>query len=114
MGTLGAQAGERETIAAAGLLNKGGIAQGLEDASRIAAHIIIDREDKAGGELSKRSSGTGKGGGVGEEGFGGEQHVILARQGFDIGCPHGFDVGDVICHPPEHLVNRLSGGTIRI
>ncbi|MPN20373.1 hypothetical protein SDC9_167752 [bioreactor metagenome] len=39
-GALGTQAREREAVAAAGLLNEGSVAQGLEDTGRIAAHII--------------------------------------------------------------------------
>ena len=68
---LGAQAGEGKAVAAAGLLDEGGVAQGLEDAGGVAAHVIIDGQDKAGGELPEGSAGAGEGGGVGEEGFGG-------------------------------------------
>jgi hypothetical protein len=37
---LRAQAREVEAVPAAGLLDEGGIAQGLEDAGGIAAHVI--------------------------------------------------------------------------
>ncbi len=109
VGALGAQAGEGETVAAAGLLDEGGVAQGLEDAGGIATHVVADGEDEAGGELPEGRARAGEGGGVGEEGFGGEQGVILARQGIRVGCPAGFNGGDVRGDAPEHFLNGLGG-----
>ena len=77
-GALGAQAREGEAVAAAGLLDEGGIAQGLEDAGRIAAHIVGDGQHKTGSQLAERCAGAGKGGRIGEEALGGQQVVELA------------------------------------
>ncbi|OQB00637.1 MAG: hypothetical protein BWY25_01737 [Chloroflexi bacterium ADurb.Bin222] len=41
-----AQTGEREAVAAAGLLNERGIAQRLEDAALFFAHVIFDGQDE--------------------------------------------------------------------
>ena len=62
-----AQAREGEAVAAAGLLDQGGVAQGLEDAGRVAAHVIDDGQDEAGGQLPERGAGAGEGGRIGEE-----------------------------------------------
>ena len=70
---LGAQAREGEAVAAAGLLDQRGVAQGLEDAGGVAAHIIGDGQDKAGGQLAERRAGAGKGGGIGEKALAGQQ-----------------------------------------
>ena len=53
-----AQAGEGKAVAAAGLLDEGGIAQSLEDAGGLASHVIRDGQDKAGGQLAEGRSGT--------------------------------------------------------
>ncbi len=106
---LGAQAGEGETVAAAGLLNEGSVAQGLEDAGGIAAHVVVNGQDKAGGELSEGSAGTGKGGGVGEESLAGEQGVVFARERGDISGPFFFHFGDVVGDAPEHFFHRFGG-----
>jgi len=105
VGALGAQAGEGKAVAAASLLDEGGVAQGLEDAGGVATHVVIDGEDEAGGELPQRGTSTGEGGGIGEEGFGGKQGVILAREGIGIGGPARLYIGDGGGHAPEHLFN---------
>ena len=84
---LGAQAREGEAVAAAGLLDQRRIAQGLEDAGRIAAHVIGDGQHKAGGQLAQRRAGAGKGGGVGEEALAGQQLVIIFGAFDDIARP---------------------------
>ena len=58
---------KRETVAATGLLDQRRITQGLKDAARISAHVILNGQDKTGSQLAQGSSGTGKGGGVGEK-----------------------------------------------
>ena len=58
---LRAQAGEGKAIAAAGLLDQGRIAQRLEDARRVAPHIIGDGQHKAGSQLAQRRTSPGKG-----------------------------------------------------
>lgn len=106
---LGAQAGEGESVAAAGLLDEGSVAQRLEDAGGVTTHVVVDGQDKAGGELSEGGAGTGKGGGVGEESLAGEERVVLTRQRSDISGPFLFHFGDVVRHTPEHFLNGLGG-----
>ncbi len=78
---LGAQVREGEAVAAAGLLDEGGIAQGLEDPAGFAAHIIADGQDKAGSQLPEGGAGAGEGGRIGEEALGAEKLVIFLRHG---------------------------------
>ena len=72
-GAFGAQAREGKAIAAAGLLDQGGIAQSLEDARRVATHIIGDGQHETGCQLPERRAGAGKGGRIGEETLAGQQ-----------------------------------------
>lgn len=106
---LGAQAREGKAVAAAGLLDESSVAQGLEDAGGIAPHVVINGEDEAGGELPERGAGAGESGGVGEEGFGGEECIVFTRQDGDVGGPFFFHLGDVVRHTPEHLFHGLGG-----
>ena len=39
----------------------------------VAAHVVGDGQDKAGGQLSERGAGAGEGGGIGEELLAGQQ-----------------------------------------
>ena len=94
-----AQAGEGKAVAAAGLLDEGGIAQGLENAGRILAHVIGDGQHKTGSQLPQRCAGPGEGGGVGEELAGGEQVVILFRQRIHILFEGSFPLWQC-CRPP--------------
>jgi hypothetical protein len=64
---FGAQPRESKAVTAAGLLDQGGIPKRLEDASRIAAHIIFDRQDKTGCQLPERRAGASEGGAVGRK-----------------------------------------------
>ena len=109
---LGAQAGEGEAVAAAGLLDQGGVAQGLEDAGRVAAHIIGDGQDETGGQLAQRGARAGEGGGIGEEALAGKQIVKFAGALHDIAGPGFFDHGDVVGHAPEHLLHGFGGFAI--
>ena len=56
-----------EAIAAAGLLDQGGIAHGLEDAVGMLAHVIFDGQHKTGGKLAQRRARAGEGGRIGEK-----------------------------------------------
>ena len=61
------QAREREAVSTTGLLDQGRVPQGLENACRVAPHIVFNREDKTGCQLSQRGSGTCKCWGIGEK-----------------------------------------------
>ena len=108
-GAGGAQAGEGEAVAAAGLLDEGGIPQGLENPGGILAHIIGDGQHKAGGQLPQRCPGPGEGGGVGEEFLAGQQVDNIRWPGYHIFFQADFHFGDVIGHAPEHLFKVSAG-----
>ncbi len=65
--TFGPQTREGETVAAPGLLDQGGIPQGLENPRAVTTHVIGDRQHEAGCQLSKGCTCAGKRRGVGEE-----------------------------------------------
>ncbi len=104
---LGPQAREGEAVAAARLLDERRVAQGLEDAGRVAAHVVDDGQDEAGGQLAQRRARAGEGRAVGEEAQLGQQAVegVLGRG--HVAAVVGFDQSDVVCHAPEHLLDRL-------
>ena len=104
---LGAQAGEVESVAAAGLLDEGGVAQRLEDAAGALAHIVGEREHKARRQLPQRGAGAGEGWGIGEEGLGGQHPVVGAGGGVHVAEPQRFHLGNVRSHAPEHLLDRF-------
>ena len=58
-----AQAREGEAGAAAGLVDEGGVLDGVED----GLHGVADGQDEAGGELAQLAAGVHEGGGVGQE-----------------------------------------------
>ena len=68
---LGTQSREGKPVTSAGLLNQSSIAQGLENPSRVAAHVIADGQHKAGCQLPQRGACAGEGGRIGKESFGG-------------------------------------------
>ncbi len=80
-GALGAQVREGKAVAAAGLLDERGVAQGLEDAAGFAAHVVADGQHKAGSQLPERRARAGEGGRIGEEALGAEQLVIFLCRG---------------------------------
>ena len=59
----GPQAGEGEAGAAAGLVDQGGVLDGVED----ALDGVLDGQDEAGGELAQLAAGVHQGRGVGQE-----------------------------------------------
>ncbi len=65
--SLGPQLREGKAVAAAGLLDQRGHAQRGKNAGRIAAHVVLDRQDETGSELPERRPGPGEGGRVGHE-----------------------------------------------
>ena len=113
-GAFRAQAGEGEAVPAAGLLDQRGIAERREDTALFSAHIIADRENKTGCELSQRSAGTGEGRGIREK-LAVRQHLVVAHRCLhDITVIDRFRAGHVIGHAPERTVDRLRRGPVRI
>jgi hypothetical protein len=104
-GSAGTQAGERKPIAAAGLLDEGGIAQGLEDTIRAAAHVVRNGQYKTGSQLAEGRAGPGESGRVRHEAPGNQQFVKFNSAILDIPVPGFLHLGDVISHAPEHLFN---------
>ena len=103
--TLGAQAREGKAISAAGLLNEGGVAQGLENTGGVAAHVVGDGQHEAGGELAEGRAGAGEGGRIGEEALGGKQVVELDSEVVRVLLPVGFDFGNMVGNAPEGFLD---------
>src|SRR5512143_2287948 len=103
------EAREREAVSAAGLLDQGGVAEGLEDTSGIAAHIVCNRQDETGGQLAKRRAGTREGGRIGEELFAAEELIELDRLRVHIAIPCLFHVRNMRGDTPEHLLDGFRG-----
>ena len=61
-GSVRAQTRKGKSIAAAGLLDQGGVPQGLKNTGRISAHIIANGENKTGSQLAEGCASTGKSG----------------------------------------------------
>ena len=110
--TFRPQAREGEAVAAAGLLDQGRVTQGLENTRAITSHIIGNRQNEAGGQLSKRRARTGKRRRVGKEFFTDQQTIIFGRTRDHIAAPSLFNPGDMIGHAPEHFLHAFRGPAI--
>ena len=104
---LGPQAAKREPIAAARLLDQGRHTQGAKDAVAGLAHVIFDRQHKAGGQLTQRRTGAGKGGAVGEEAALGQQVIKGVGRGRGVAAVLIFRLGDMIGDAVEHAGRRF-------
>ena len=105
------QIGEGEPVAAAGLLNQSGIAEGLENACRIAAHVVADRQDEARGELPERRAGACERRRVGKEAQTGQQTVEAVFRALHIISVRGIRLCNCVGHTTKHAFNifdRLS------
>ena len=113
-GAFRAQAGERETVATAGLLDQGRIAQCLENAGIFLPHVIADGKNETGSQLSQWSTGTGKGRGIREK-LTVRQHFVVTNRGLhNVAAISFFRTGYVVCHPPEGSVNRFRRCSVSI
>jgi hypothetical protein len=72
---LRAQPAEGEAVAAARLLDQRGHAQRAENAVTRLAHVILDGQHEAGGQLPQRRTRAGEGGAVGEKASLGQQMI---------------------------------------
>ena len=106
-GAFRAQTGERETVAAAGLLDQSRIAQRLENAGIFLPHVIADGKNETGSQLSQRGTGTGKGRGIREK-LTVRQHFVVTNRGLhNVAAISLFRTGYVVGHTPEGSVNRF-------
>ena len=96
---------ETEAGAAPGLVDQGHVPHPLQD----AAHVVVDRDDEAGGQLAPGQAGVHQGGGVGQEFQGGHGLVKgLGLPGRRLGAAvAGLRRGHAPGHPPEELVRGL-------
>ncbi len=106
---LGAQPREGEAVAAAGLLDQRGVAQGLEDAVGCLAEIIGDRQDEAGRELAQGRACAGERGRVREEPKIGEQRVERIFGRTDVVAVGGIGFGHGVGHAAEHPLDIFDG-----
>ena len=111
-GAFLAQAAEGEAVAASRLLNQSRVAESLEDAGRIPAHIVGDRQHEAGRQLPQRRAGAGERRRIRKEGLRGEQLVELQRDRQDVPAPLALGLGDVPGDAPEHVFDGLDRGTV--
>ena len=105
---LGAQARKGKAVAAAGLLDQGGVPQGGEDAGGFLAHVVRNGQHETGRQLAQGGAGPGKGGRIGEEALGGEKLVVFLGAGDYVTAPGLFDFGHVVSHTPEHFLHAFS------
>ena len=105
-GALGPQPGEGKTGAAAGLVDQGGVLDGVED----VLHGVLHRKHEAGRELSQRTAGVHEGGGVGEKVQAGHQVIKEFGRGrhIGLGVEARIGCGDRVRHPVKKLVHRLN------
>ena len=102
-----ADAGEGEAGAAAGLVDQGGLLDGVED----GFDVVLDGQDEAGGELAQLAAGVHQGGGVGHEAQARHHLIKLFGDGVHVGLGVvvPVDGGDGLRHAAEHLLGRLRG-----
>ena len=112
-GAFRAQTGEGETIAAAGLLDQCGIAQGRENTAFLFAHVVADGEHKAGGQLAQWGTCTGKGRRIREK-LTVRQHFVITNRGLHNVTAIGFfRASHMICDSPECPIDRFRWCAVR-
>ena len=102
-----ADAGEGEAGAAAGLVDQGGLLDGVED----GLDVVLDGQHEAGGELAQLPAGVHQGRRIGHEAEAGHHLIELLGRGRDVGfrVVVAVDGGDGVRHPVEHVPGRLRG-----
>ncbi len=104
------QIGEGEAVAAAGLLDQGRIAEGLENAGRVPAHVVGYGNYETRGKLPEWGAGARKGGRVGEKAQAAQEGVKAVLRASHLVAVLVIRCGDRPGHPAEHafhVLNRL-------
>ena len=112
-GTLRPQPREGEARPTTSLLNKGCVAQCLEDAIVGPAHIIRNRQYETRGQLTQRRAGAGEGRRIGQEEEVGEHPVEERGRRDSILTPLLFSARDMRADAPKHIGHRLHGLPVR-
>jgi len=110
-GALRTQAGKVKAVAAAGLLDQGGIAKGAENAVLGTPHIIGNRQHKASRELPERCPCAGESRRIGEERLRDHHAVKIFGECLAILRPFR-DVSNMPGDAPEHFVNTFDRLTV--
>ena len=102
----GAQTGEGKAGAAAGLMDQ----RCLLDRLKNRLHTVLDRQNKAGGQLAERPAGVHQRGGIGQEFEIGHHVIELVFQRFHVGLRVVLRIrcGDGFCHTMKQVLDRFN------